>query len=168
MRIRYTPGIILLGILLVMPIVAGAAVSSEKQVHYHAVDITSAFNAPHMSVPKVYIFQAGRLVYESKKNSGPDDTALYAALSDKNSPTLKGTQSGESQSLHQLMAQKGIKIADLENVLVSLEFGKSMGYCPGCEDYFPILRKKLNSASEKVTWIHLYVEKNTYKANSAG
>lgn len=147
---------------------ANAKVASEEVVHITASAITKQFGVENLSVPKVFVLSNdGVLQYESKANSTPDDVAIYESILDT-SPNA-----GDKHVVATVLAGVGVDVTAANatgsggNLVVSLETGKSIGICPGCENYYPEFRQRLENTKMDIRWIRITIEKNEYQAEKS-
>lgn len=131
---------------------------NDRTIHILAKD-TVVLGKNGVKVPKLYVLSAsGAVLFEGEATTDQRFEPVLAALGGRHEPAA-----GKPHAITRIVQDGGVPlIADGKPVLVSLEFGESVGTCGPCQSYYPRLRRQLLEKELDVLWVHVHMEKNDY------
>lgn len=144
-----------------LPMVASAETSWGMQViHVEAKDSTVLSPVRGVTLPEVYVLDSkGSVVYAANSDQKLSTEAVVAALKGKDTADAK-----PNPGVLNLLTKHNVKFGAPRYTLVTVEFGDSVGKCPGCEQFYPVLQSDIsNGAPPSFNWVHLKLEKNGYR-----
>lgn len=134
-----------------------------EDLHLTAKHITSAFAVKGFSVPKLYLFRNGALVYETPTGVGSVPKQFVDCLESSVKCGAAGTvPPADAKAVATVLEMKSVRAARQGLSLVSFEFGESLPYCPGCSAFYPVVEQDLAASKQSVTWYRVKFEKNSY------
>lgn len=157
MRVILAASIAVLLVVASGPIAAGL---SSQSVHVRAIDST-VLSPNGVQVPKVYVLSAGgSVLFEGEPTADQPFAPIIRALRE---PTPVGNSRNSTPAIVALLERTGVELsAGKVPLLVTLEFGTSVGRCAACDPYYPDLMRAVAESGVDVRRIRVLFEKNDY------